>query len=172
MENQTNSKSIILNYGLLTGGVAILLGLVAYAMGNTYNPGVILSILTYLVPIVLIVLGIKKFKQNNNDYLAWGQAVKIGVGIALIWGLLAVIFGYLLENVIDPNLIEQKMIVLREGFEKWGLDEDMIEQQLEAQQNTNPLLASSMALLFFAFIGFVVSAIAGAIMKKTEENDY
>lgn len=172
MENQTNSKNTIINYGLLTGGVSILIGLISYATGNVANPGFLLSALAFIAPIVLIVLGIKKFKSENNGYLSWGQAVKIGVGIAVLWGLLALNFQYILENFIDPSILEQKTEIAREALEKWGLDDDVIEQSLEKQQNQNPLLAISMGMLMFAFIGFVISAIAGAVMKKTKENDY
>lgn len=172
MENQTNSKQTIINYGLITGGASIFLALISYAMGNVANPGVAMGILSFLVPVVLIVLGIKKFKSDNNGYLTWGQAVKVGVGISLIWALLALCFQFVLENYIDPSILEQKIEITRQSLEKWGMDEDMIEESIEKQKNQSPLLANSMALLLFSFIGFVVSAIAGAIMKKDENNDY
>ncbi|WP_299133630.1 DUF4199 domain-containing protein [uncultured Tenacibaculum sp.] len=172
MENQANSKSIILKYGLYTGGASILIALILYSMGKSVNPGIPMAIISFIVPLVLIILGIKNFKAANNNLMTWGQAVKVGVGIALIWGVLALIFQYLLENFIAPELIEQKIEFTRSSLENWGMTEDVIETQLEKQKNQNPLLTFSMGLLFMAFIGFVVSAIAGAIMKKTEENEY
>ncbi|SEB42815.1 Protein of unknown function [Tenacibaculum sp. MAR_2009_124] len=172
MEKQANSKSIILNYGLYTGGISILLALVLYAIGKAADPGIALSIIGSVVPLTLLVLGIRKFKTENNGYISWGQAVKIGVGIALIWGVLALGFQYILENVIAPELIEQKLEVARTTMENWGISEDVIEENLESQKNQSPFLGIAMGLLFFAFMGFVVSAIAGAIMKKTEEIEY
>ncbi|APG64392.1 hypothetical protein LPB136_02985 [Tenacibaculum todarodis] len=172
MENQANSKSVILNYGLLTGGVSVLIALVLYAMGKTANPGIPMTALSFIIPIVLIVLGIKKFKDTNGGFMSWGQAVKVGVGIALLWGLLTIIFQYVLENFIAPELIEQKLEAARVAMENWGMDQDLIDTQLEKQRDTNPFFGAAMGLLFSAFIGFVISAIAGAIMKKTEEDQY
>jgi len=34
------------------------------------------------------------------------------------------------------------------------------------------IIGDSLGLLLFAFLGFVSSAIAGAIMKRTEEDNY
>lgn len=172
MENQTNNKNIILEYGLYAGSTSVLLALVFYAMGKAANPGIAPSLISIILPLTLLVLGIRKFKLLNNDYLNWGQALKIGVGIAMLWGIIALGFQYILENVIAPELIEQKLEVARLSMEKWGISEDMIEESIESQKKQSPLLGISMGLLFFAFMGFVVSAIAGAIMKKTEEETY
>ena len=172
MENQTNKKNIILEYGLYAGSISVLLALVFYAMEKAANPGIVLSLISIILPLTLLVLGIRKFKLLNNDYLNWGQALKIGVGIAMLWGIIALGFQYILENVIAPELIEQKLEVARLSMEKWGISEDMIEESIESQKKQSPLLGIAMGLLFFAFMGFVVSAIAGAIMKKTEEETY
>ncbi|CAM1370548.1 DUF4199 domain-containing protein [Tenacibaculum xiamenense] len=172
MENQISSKNTILNYGLYAGGLSILLALVFYALGKAADPGIALSLIASIAPLTLLVLGIRKFKSLNNGYLTWGQAVKIGVGIAMVWGVLALGFNYVLENVIAPELIEQKLEVARTTMENWGISEDDIEKSLEDQKNQSPFLGIAMGLLFFAFMGFVVSAIAGAIMKKTEEVEY
>ncbi|MFY9242693.1 MAG: DUF4199 domain-containing protein [Polaribacter sp.] len=172
MENQANSKSIILNYGLYTGISSILIAVILYALGKSANPGIALGIVSFVIPLVILVLGIKKFKDANNGFMSWGQGVKVGVGIALIWGVLALAFQLILENIIDPNLIEQKLEVTRVTLENFGMTQEVIEEQLEKARNQNPLLASAYAMLFFAFIGFLVSAIAAAIMKKSEEETY
>ena len=172
MENQANSKSIILNYGLITGGASVFIALIAFAMGNSANPGIPLTILGFLVPTILIVLGIKKFKSINGGFLSWGQAVKIGVGISLVWAVIALTFQFILENYIDPTILEQKIELTRTALENWGMDQDVIDEQIEKQRNQSPLLTNAMGLMMIAFIGFVISAIAGAIMKESSENEY
>lgn len=172
MKNQANSKQTIINYGLMAGGTAISISLISYAMGKSVRPGLLLSTLSFIAPFVLMVLGIKKFKTSNQGFLAWGEAVKVGVGIALIWGVLTLSFQYVLENIIAPELIEQKLELVRETLEAWGKDDDFIDEQVAKQENQNPIFGLSMGMLLFAFLGFVVSAIAGAIMKKTVEDQY
>ena len=170
MEQQVNSKKTILTYGLLAGATAISVALIGYAMDKVLNPGAVLSIISFLVPLALIVLGIKKHKQLNNGFLGWEQAIKVGIGIALIWGLLTLSFQYILENVIAPELLIEKIENFRQELTERGNSEEVITEQVEKKRNLNPFLGNSMGLLFFIFIGFVVSAISGAIMKKTEED--
>jgi hypothetical protein len=172
MENQANSKSVILNYGLYTGITSILIAVILYALGKSAEPGIALGIVSFVAPLVVLILGIKKFKSDNNGFMSWGQGVKIGVGVALVWGVLALAFQLLLENVIAPELVQQKLEVARTQMENFGMSEEIIEQQMEKAKNQNPLVASSLALIFFIFIGFIVSAIASAIMKKSEEETY
>ena len=50
---------------------------------------------------------------------------------------------------------------------------EQIDQQIEiSSMFQGTVLGASVGILFFAFIGFVISAIAGAIMKRTEEEGY
>ena len=172
MNNSNYSKNIIVTFGLISGLIAITISLIAYFLGKSVNPGALLSTLSFLLPVILIVIGIKKFKTQNKGFLKWAEAIKIGIGIALIWGLLALIFQYVLETYIDPSLIDDKIEVVRESLENWGMDDDVIEEELNKQKNKSPLFGISMGLLLFTFIGFVVSAITGAILKNTPEDNY
>lgn len=177
MNNQINSKRIIIIYGLIAGIVAILIGLITYSMGKNSNPGLLFSTFSFIIPFTIIILGIKKYKKYNHNFLSWEQAIKTGIGIALIWGALTLSFQYALENVIDPNLMEEKLELQRKRLKEKKissaetyivLSDEAIDKQIEKQRNQNPLLGNAMGLLLFIFLGFVVSAIAGAIMKKTE----
>lgn len=173
MENQANSKSIILNFGLYYGIGLVLLSVIMYAMGMHLEGGAISPIVMGLVIIATIVLGIKKFKLNNNGFLSFGQAIKIGVGIAVVGTLLSIVYQQIFINFIEPDFMEQVSLKLQQTWVDAGLSEEQIEAQLEMQKKmSGPVISSALGLLFYAFIGFVISAIAGAIMKKTEENEY
>lgn len=170
MENKSVRKQIIVNYGLITGVVSILITLISYATGNIVKPNILIATISFVLPIVLIVLGIKKYKSLNNGHLTWGQAVKVGIGISLIWGILTLIFQYILETYIDPSIVQQRLEYSIKALQDWGANEEMIKKTIEGQKNQNPLLAKSIGVLGFIFIGFITSAIAGAVMKK-DTND-
>ena len=172
MENQASSKNTILNFGVYTGLSSVILTLILYALGIYANPGIAMAIIGIIIPATILVLGIRNFKSKNNGFLTWGQGVKVGVGIALIWGLIAIGFTLLLEQVISPELIEQKLEASRTLMQNFGATEEIIEQEIEKARNQNPFVASSFGLIFLVFIGFVISAIASAIMKKSEEEVY
>ena len=84
MENQANSKNIILNYGLYLGLIGVFIHLTFYATGNLIELQWLSGILGFIAMIVLLTLGIKKFKTENGGFLTFGQALKVGVGIAVV----------------------------------------------------------------------------------------
>ena len=53
----------------------------------------------------------------------------------------------------------------------------MTEEQIEASKSmmetfSSPAITSAIGIIAAAFFGFIISAIAGAIMKRTEEDQY
>jgi len=173
MENQANSKSIILNYGLYYGIVSVILSVILYAMGKHLEQGIGMMVLGFGVMIAFIILGIKKFKSDNGGFLAWGQSLKIGIGIVLIGALIAIVYQQIFINFIEPDFMTQVGEKTRQTLYDAGLTQEQIESQMEMQQKfQGPLISSALTLVGAAFFGFVFSAIAGAIMKKSEEDQY
>ena len=173
MENQANSKSIIINYGLILGVISVLLNLIMYAMGKHIDPPVLFSILSGAALIGIIVLGIKKFKETNGGFLSWGQAVKIGVGISIIAALIGVIYNYIFISFIEPDFIAQTIEIQNQKM----IDAGYTEEQIEAansftEKMKNPTIVAAIGIIASAIGGFIIAAIAGAIMKKSEEELY
>ena len=173
MENQTNSKSIILNNGLYLGITGVIVGLSLWASGKYFELQWVGSLAGIIATIVFIVLGINKFKNNNGGFMSWGEGLKIGMGIVMISAVISVIYTLLLTNVIDPELQAQGMAIQEQAWVDQGLSSDQIESAKEMTEKfQSPLIISGIILIFAAFIGFVISAIAAAIMKKSEEDSY
>ncbi|SDR81574.1 Protein of unknown function [Polaribacter sp. KT25b] len=173
MENQTNSKSIILNYGLILGVISILPGLIKYAMGGNYlENDWISSVLSLVLTVAFIVLGIKKFKSENEGFLSWGQGVKVGLGIVLISMIISIVYLLLFTNFIEPDF---KNKVIESSIVKWedaGMSSDQIEMSTKMTKDYFELSLYGSIVVMSLFLGFVISAITAAIMKKTEEDTY
>ena len=113
------------------------------------------------------------FKSSNNNLITWGQSVKIGVGISIISALIGIIYNLIFINFIEPDfmtLLMEKQVVAWEEL-------NMTEEQIEASKSmmetfSSPAITSAIGIIAAAFFGFIISAIAGAIMKKTEEDQY
>ena len=173
MENQTSSKGIILNNGLYLGLVGVVTALVLYAMGKSLELQWVSSVVGFVATIAFIVIGIKQFKNNNGGFMSWGQGVKIGMGIVMISALITVAYTILFTTVIEPDFQAQAMKVQKQAWIDQGLTDEQIESATEmAKKFQGPGIASAFILAFSAFIGFVVSAIISAIMKKSEEEAY
>lgn len=170
MENQVNSKNIIINYGLILGGISIIMNLIMYATNNHLAPHWSISLIGFIALIALIVLGVKKFKESNNNYLTFGQALKVGVGIAIVSALLVSIYNYVFMTVIEPTYMDQVMELQSQTLIEQGYTDDQIEATQEmGKKLSGPFITSAFTIIGAAFLGFVISAITGAIMKKTED---
>lgn len=173
MENQANSKGIILNYGLYLGLAGVFIHLIFYATGNLISLGWVSGIIGFIAMIALIILGIKKFKADNGGFLTFGQALKVGVGIAVVSAVISTIYTLIFTNVIDPTIQDQALALQKQAWIDAGLNDDQIEaSEAMAQKMQSPMITVPLAIVVSAFFGFIISAIGGAIMKKTEENDY
>ncbi|AUC84876.1 DUF4199 domain-containing protein [Polaribacter sp. ALD11] len=173
MENQVNSKGFIVNNGVILGVASVIFALVLYATGNHLKPHWSASVINAIIFIGTIIYGIKQYKAANNGFLSWGQGVKVGVGVAIVGGLILVIYNYLFTNFIEPDFMQQMMDIQNQAF----LDQGMSEEQVEAANQMGkafqgPFLLAALGIISYAIGGFVVAAIAAAIMKKSEEETY
>ncbi|MGB0880669.1 MAG: DUF4199 domain-containing protein [Polaribacter sp.] len=173
MENQASSKSIILNYGLYLGIIGVIVHLVLWASGNVLELQWVNSLISFIATVVFIVLGIKKFKELNGSFMSWGQGVKVGMGIVMISAIITVVYTLLFTSVIDPEFQQQAMEFQKQAWVDAGMTEEQIESATGMTEKfQSPLIISAMILAFSAFLGFVISAIAAAIMKKNKEDNY
>lgn len=169
-----NAKDIMLKYGMYFGIGLVAISVVMYTTGMIYSKsmmvGLAASALNLLVSILAIVYGIKAFKTRNGGFLAMGEALKIGVGIALIGGIISVLYTYVFVNYIEPDFM-RKMTELK--FENMGeLGMDMSNVDIDAtveMSNKMSALTYISSLVGYLLLGLIVSAIAGAVMKKQEQ---
>lgn len=173
MENQANSKSFIINNGVILGVLGVLISVLNYALGTHLDPHWSSSLGSGIFFIGLIVLGINQFKKANGGFLSWGQGVKIGVGVAIVAALISVIYNYIFISFIEPDFMNQIMEVQNQKF----LDQGMSQEQIEAanamtEKFKSPLITAAFGIIGSAIGGFIVAAIAAAIMKKSEEETY
>lgn len=173
MENQPNSKNIILNYGLYYGLTTIVISVIVYAMGMHLEQGIGSMLLGFVVMAAFIILASKEFKKANNGFMTWGEGVKIGLGTVLIGVLIAVIYQQIFINFIEPDFMAQMTEKTRQTLFDSGFTQEQIDAQMEMQEKfQGPVLMSAFALIGGAFAGFVIAAISAAIMKKSEEETY
>lgn len=173
MENQANSKNIILNYGLYLGISSVFVGLIKYAMGSLYTTEFYSAGAGLILLIAFVILGIKKFKSDNGGFMNFGQGVKIGIGVTLIATIITILYYVLLSTVIEPdfmtNTIEAQKVMFADSF---GMTEGQIEEATKNSEDNFYLSLFGGIVIWNLFLGGVISLIAAAIMKKSEEDTY
>ena len=170
MENNSSTlKSYILQYGLLLGGISVVFALMLFFLDMHYTQESSVGIISIIITIAVIVLGQYNFRKDNNGFLSFGEALKLGVGIALISSIIGVTYQVLLVTVIDPDTIP-KMITIAENqlYESYPeMSQEQIDQMLEMQNKfITPKMMAAFGLIGGVFIGFIISLITGLILKR------
>lgn len=89
METQKNTTAkTALNFGLILGGINVVYGLMLYSLEMHYQGETATSLIGYALLIGVIFWAIKHFKKTNNGYISLSEALKTGVGTALISALI------------------------------------------------------------------------------------
>ena len=135
-------KSFV-KYGLWTGFSSGLWGLSCFTIVGWLNnaafhgsiPASQIRSYSGLFSILLLVLGVwlgmSEVKRKNNGVLMYGQAVKTGIGIASITGLILAIFSYLYCAVINPGYADFMVQDAEKTLLAAGKTPQEIGQQLE-----------------------------------------
>lgn len=170
MENNTTSiKPFAYNYGLYLGALSIIMLVIMYIF--EIDKSWPLSITSIALTITIYILALKAFKNTNNGQLKLGQAMKLGLAIAVIGGLVSAIYSYVHYTMIYPEFIEN----IRDESVKQMLERspDMTNEQIEQASKINNMFTSPFAMSTFSligslFFGIIISLIAGLIMKSDD----
>jgi hypothetical protein len=170
METPTASvKKIALPYGLLLALSSIVVSVIVYVLGMTYEQPWWQSALNILAMLGFIIYGIKAFKMDNEGYLSLGEALKMGLAIALVAGLIGAVFSYLFVTVIEPdfavNMLEATRVKMIED------NPNMTQEQMDmaigiSEKMMGPGVIIAFSIIGSLFIGFIISLITGLIMKN------
>jgi len=167
-EKKSSSK-ISLHYGIILGIVSVLISVVVYALGMQYDQDWKMGSIGIIAMIALIFLGIKKFKEFNDGYLTVGQALKTGIGIALIGGIISVIYSYIFMTFIEPDFMANTMAKAQETMmeQNPNMSDEQIEQATAMMNKfSGPAITSAFTLIGSLFFGFIIALISGFILKN------
>ncbi len=166
-ENKVSTGKLAWTYGALGGGVGIIFTLMLLSMDMLYDQGWGKSVVSTLILVAAIYLAISSFKKQNEGFLTLGQALKIGIGTALVAAIIALVFTYFLTNFFVPDFMEKTAELSRVTIKEKNpqITPEQLDNAIE-MQNKFFWIMYPMILLFNLFIGFIVSLITGLILKK------
>ncbi len=171
MEKSTvKTSSFALQYGLILGLISIVFGLMIYFLEMHYQNDTKIGMVSLASSTIVIVLGLLAFKKANEGYISLSEALKTGLGIALISGILSVLYQALLVTVIDPDTIQKSVDFQMETIrmEQPELPKETLNQIKEMQKKfSSPAIMAAIGIIFSLFFGFIISLVAGLIIKKS-----
>jgi len=139
-----------------------------FFMDMTYDQSSVIQAIQTLIPVSVAVIAIITFKKDNNGLLALKQAIKLGVGVFLVAGIIGLAYLTLFINFIDPDFISNTAALQADALREAQptLDEDIIEMQ---QTNTEKYFYISypVILIINVFLGLIVGLLTGLFTKKS-----
>ena len=168
MENQKpTAGKFALNYGVILGVLMIAIGVVTYVTGMALEGQQWPNIIYYIAFPVVIMYAISQYKKANANTLGLGDAIKVGLSIAVISAIVYLIYGLLFNYVIDPEFMGQMMEVQRDKLlENPNMTPEAVEQSMKMMEMMfNPLIGSAFWVAMSAFFGLIYSLIGGLVMK-------
>lgn len=168
MENQAPSiKPIAYKYGIYSALLSIAGLMTMYVM--SMNKNWTLSIISIVLSITIFYYGIKEYKTINSNTLKLGEALKVGLAIALIGGLISAVYSYIHYKFVYPEFITMQretaygQIVLSNP----NMSSEQIEQTMSITEIfLTPGFFSLSAILGSLIFGLIVSLILGLVLKN------
>jgi len=172
MENQkiTTAKTA-LNFGLILGGISLVYSLMLFFLDMHYQGETATSLIGYTLLIGLVLWAIMHFKKNNDGYISLSEALKTGVGTALISAIIVCIYTIVMIQYLDPEFLDksieyQKQKMLQENPE---ISVESVNKMFDMQKEfSGPFIISGFIIIFNLFFGFIISLIVGLIVKKSK----
>ncbi|MDX1333399.1 MAG: DUF4199 domain-containing protein [Robiginitalea sp.] len=166
--NPPKTGKFSLNYGLILGGLAVIFGIMLYLSDAYVTQSPVNSIISIAMSIGVIFWGILNFRKANGGYLSVKQALKLGAGIALVAGILSVIWTVILSNVLDPDFPSKMMdLQLAEAAKTTNLTPEQLQQQKEIGLQFW-WFGYPVILVVNIIIGLVIGLVGGLIFKKAQ----
>ncbi|CAD5251423.1 MULTISPECIES: DUF4199 domain-containing protein [unclassified Imperialibacter] len=168
MEQQVTTRGVGMQYGVIVGIIMIIYGTLLQVSGLALEYQS-LSYINYIFLAVVIYLAHKKFKEDGDGFMSYGQGLGIGFWISLIGGVISMVFSYIYMSFIDSTIMEQAMDKARYDMEEKGMSDAQIDQAMSITEKfMTPEMIFVMGIIGTLIFGFILSLIVSAITKKTD----
>ncbi|MFH1118732.1 MAG: DUF4199 domain-containing protein [Bacteroidota bacterium] len=166
-----------LKAGFIIGSVGISLFMIQYIGGikpvGIMKP-ILLMLLGFSVSIILLVVYIKKHRNDNNGFITFGDAFLFGFIALLVSAFISSLFNYLFNQIFDPEYTRSIIEAQKDYMENYlsgKISEEQIQESLDKideGMNKSVLKQSINSLIGGSVFALIVSLIVGAIMKRKQ----
>jgi len=159
----------LMNWGGILGLILIVYSLALYLLDLSESQPA--QWVSYLVMAALIFLASKAKRDELGGFISYGQALGIGVGVAFFSSIMVAFYTYIFFHFIDPDMLEQLILRAEDQLYDNGMPDDQIEMAMSyTRKLMQPGPMAAMVVLTYTLVGFVVSLITSAIVKKEDSS--
>ena len=157
----------VMNWGGILGLVLIAHSLGLYLLDmNESQPAQYIS---YALIAAVIFFASKAKRNELGGHLTYGQGLGTGTGVAFFGGILVAFYTYVFFIFIDPDMLAELVIRAEDQMYENGLPDEQVEMSMKyTRKFMQPGPMAFMVLIGYVIVGFIVSLITSAILKKEE----
>ena len=170
-KSSLQTSSYALNFGTMLGNATVFFSLMLFFLDAHYQGDTLSSVVPLILSVGFINYGIYQFKKDNSGFVSLSETLKVGVGIALISGIIGTIYGVILTEFLDPEFMNKTFEIAKQKMldANQELSIEDANQAIEMSKKFASLpVRIAGGLISSVFIGFFISLIGGLVLKKTK----
>ena len=168
MENpQIDYKKQSTLHGLILGLYSAVLLWLTHKFN--FEDNLLISLISITVAVLLVFFPIHQYKINNDNLLKLGTALKIGLIVGLVGGLIYAIYTYYHYISVDSEFIPKTIEESRQALElqKNDMPDEQYEQaKAMTETMVSPFFFATFGLFTILFKSFIIALVIGLIKKK------
>jgi hypothetical protein len=172
-------KKTVLTFGLISGAVAMLLGIstVSFIDRIGFDKGVIVGYTGIVVSLLLVPFGIRSYRENvGGGHITFGKAFAVGILITLISCICYVIAWEIVYYNFLPDFGEKYSAYMVEKARASGASQQTIEATVQEMKDMKAMLANPLTNAALTFIepfpvGLIITIVSAAILRKKPRNN-
>jgi ABC-type antimicrobial peptide transport system permease subunit len=170
-ENKRSISANALIYGLITGGVMVIFGLLLFILNQHLNRTI--SYITYLFLIAGMAWGTLAYRKKQlNGFISYGKAFTSCFLIGLFAGILAAIYTFIFATLIHPGFTQELLDQSREQILE--RTPEISEEQLDVAMNytekfTSPVMLMVFGLIIYTIVSAIISLIIAIFIRKEDK---
>lgn len=115
----------------------------------------------------LIFVGTKAKRTSQEGFISYGQGLGTGVGIAFFGSIMVAFYTFVFFNYMDPDMLEELILRAEDQMYDQGMPDEQIEMAMTyTRKFMAPVPMALMVVLSYTIVGFIISLITSAILKK------
>jgi hypothetical protein len=165
-----------IKHGLIAGALAVILSVVAYATSLSFLGSIKYVLCAFALYIGYVIYAGISYRNNIGRYISYGKAYVHGFVVLATAGLVNLAFGFLLYDVIDPELATKLPVEIIANTEDlmrgMGAPESTIDKTISDMKRDLPgeFTVTGRIKNFFTLLIYdaVIVLITSLIVRKNE----
>jgi len=171
-------KKTVLTFGLIGGAImaTMMFATMPFMDKIGFNKGEIIGYTTMIVAFMLVFFGIRSYRENvNGGHITFGRAFAVGILITLVACVCYVVAWEIIYFKFMPEFVDKYASYMVEKVKASGASQQVIDAKLQEMKNframyDNPFINAAISFFEPFPIGFIVTLISAAILRKKTIN--